>query len=307
MVRFSRLSLAFALAALFTGSACERPARRSSRSAAATSSLLGTAAQFAVLGATAVTNVGPTVVSPDLGVWPGTSITGGALVLGSIHTADDVAKQAQSDVGLAYVSLAAQTCNTDLTGTDLGGLTLTAGVYCFSSSAQLTGELILDGQGDANATFVFQIGSTLTTASGATVLLINGATPCSVHWQVGSSATIGTSTSFVGNIFALASVTLTTSAVLQGRALAQTGAVTMDSNTITATQCDVLDGGAGDGGGNSGDGGMGETGATGEGGCCGNEVRCSGACIDLQTDASHCGTCDNACASGQCCMEGVCK
>ena len=121
-----------------------------------------------------------------------------------------------------------------MTGQDLGGKTLTAGVYCFSSSAQLTGVLTLDAQGSANAVFIFKIGSTLTTASGSSVVLINGGSLCNVFWQVGSSATLGTTTAFGGNILALTSITLTTGATVIGRTLARNGAVTLDSNTVTA-------------------------------------------------------------------------
>src|SRR4029077_17131484 len=120
----------------------------------------------------------------------------------------------------------------DLTGQNLGGKTLTPGVYCFASSAQLTGALTLDAQGDANAVFIFKIGSTLTTASASSVVLINGGSPNNVFWQVGSSATLGTTTAFVGNIVALTSITLTTGVVVSGRVLARNGAVTMDTNTV---------------------------------------------------------------------------
>ncbi len=201
---------------------------------------LGTAQSFAVLGASAMTNTGPTTVSGDLGVWPGTAVTGfppGLVTGGVIHANDAVALQAQSDVTIAYNSLAGLPCNTNLTGQDLGGLTLAPGVYCFNSSAQLTGALALDAQGDPNAVFVFQIGSTLVTASNASVQVINGAQNCNAFWQVGSSATLGTGTSFIGSILALASITLNTNAILSGRALARTGAVTMDSNAITRTTC----------------------------------------------------------------------
>jgi len=126
-------------------------------------------------------------------------------------------------------------CNTNLTGQDLGGLTLSPGVYCFSSSAQLTGTLTLDAQGNGNALFVIQIGSTITTASNSSVLLINGGQACNVFWQVGSSATLGTDTAFVGNILALTSITLTTGADVSGRALARNGAVTMDTNNVSIT------------------------------------------------------------------------
>jgi uncharacterized repeat protein (TIGR01451 family) len=202
---------------------------------------LGTAQSFSVLGGSAVTNTGPTVVTGNLGVSPGTSVTGfppGTVIGGAIHAADAVALQAQSDTTTAYNDLAGQACNTTFgVPTDLGGLTLVPGVYCFASSAQLTGTLTLDGGGDPNAVWVFKVGSTLTTASSSTVLLINSAQQCNDFWQVGSSATLGTSSAFVGNILALTSISLTTNATISGRVLARNGAVTMDSNTISAAAC----------------------------------------------------------------------
>ncbi len=203
---------------------------------------LGTAESFAVLGASTVTNTGPTIVTGDLGVSPGTAITGfppGIVIGGTIHAADAVADEAQTDTTTAYNNLAGQACDFNLTGQDLGGLTLVPGVYCFSSSAQLTGALTLDGEGDPDAVWVFKIGSTLTTASNSSVVLINGAQNCNVFWQVGSSATLGTETTFIGNILALASITLTTDATVSGRALAQNGAVTMDSNEVAIAACAV--------------------------------------------------------------------
>lgn len=198
---------------------------------------LGSAEDFAVLAGSTVTNTGPTVVTGDLGVSPGTAVTGfppGIVSQGTIHLNDAVAQQAQTDLTTAYTTLAGLPCGTDLTGQDLGTLVapLTPGVYCFSSSAQLTGTLTLDAQGDPDAEFIFQIGSTLTTASGSRVEVINGGTGCNVYWQVGSSATLGTTTSLVGNILAQASITLTTGANLEGRALARTEAVTLDSNRV---------------------------------------------------------------------------
>lgn len=197
---------------------------------------LGTVASFAVLAGSTVTNAGGggTVITGDLGVSPGNAITGfpPGVVVGTIHADDAVAAQAQADATVAYNNLAGQACNSDLTSQDLGGLSLTPAVYCFSSSAQLTGILTLDGQGDPNAIFVFQIGSTLTTASAASLLLLNSASACNVFWQVGSSATLGSGTAFAGNLLALTSITLNSTATVSGRALAQTGAVTLDSNTI---------------------------------------------------------------------------
>ncbi|HEY5521123.1 MAG TPA: ice-binding family protein [Candidatus Limnocylindrales bacterium] len=214
---------------------------------------LGTAGAFAVLGASTVTNTGPSVINGDLGVSPGSAVTGfpPGIVNGTIHAADGVAAQAQSDLTTAYNNAAGQACNTNLTGQDLGGLTLTAGVYCFSSSAGLTGALTLNAKGVSGARFIFQVGSALTTASSSTVNYINGAQPCNVFWQIGSSATLGTATSFVGNIMALASITMTTGATLKGRALARNGAVTLDTNVITEATCDT-NGGSGGSGGSSG-------------------------------------------------------
>lgn len=203
-------------------------------SASAQAPSLGTAASFGVLGGSTVTNTGPTVVIGDLGVSPGTAITGfpPGVVNGTIHVNDAVAQQAQNDVTTAYNALAALPCGTVLTGQDLGGLTLTPGVYCFATSAQLTGTLTLNAQGNPAAQFIFQIGSTLTTASNSRVMLINGGQSCNVYWQVGSSATIGTASAFAGNILALASITSTTGASVSGRLLARNGAVTLDSSSV---------------------------------------------------------------------------
>lgn len=197
---------------------------------------LGTAGEFAVLAGSTVTNTGATVVSGELGVSPGTAVTGfppGSVVLGTIHLNDAVAAQAQSDLTTAYDAIAGTPCTVDLTGQDLGGLTLIPGVYCFSSTAFLTGALTLDAQGNPNALFLFKIGAALTTATGSSVQVINGGSNCSVFWQVGSSATLGTATRFVGNVLALTSITLTTGASVDGRVLARNGAVTLDTGTVT--------------------------------------------------------------------------
>jgi len=193
-----------------------------------------------VLGGSTVTNTGTSVITGDLGVSPGSAVTGfppGIVSGGTIHAADAVALQAQNDVTTAYNNLAAQTCTTDLTGQDLGGKTLTPGVYCFSSSAQLTGTLTLNALGNANAVFIFKMGSTLTTASNSVVVVSNGGSNCNVFWQVGSSATLGTGTTFSGNILALTSITMTTGARTFGRTLARNGAVTLDTNTVDRTVC----------------------------------------------------------------------
>jgi hypothetical protein len=196
---------------------------------------LGSASSFEVLGSSTVTNTGSTTVAGDLGVSPGTAVTGfppGIVTGGTIHTNDAPASQAQSGVTIAYNNLSGRACDTDLSGQDLGGRTLVPGVYCFSTSAQLTGNLTLDAQGSSDAVFIFQVGSTLTTASASSVSLINNASPCNVFWQVGSSATFGTNTAFKGNVIALSSITATTGTNLNGRALARTGAVTLDTNNV---------------------------------------------------------------------------
>ncbi|MEA4889026.1 MAG: ice-binding family protein [Clostridiaceae bacterium] len=207
---------------------------------------LGTTASFAVLAGTTITNTGPTTiggsVGGNIGVSPGSAITGfppGTVTDGTIHSADATALQAQVDLAAAYNDAAGRAVTANLTGQDLGGLTLTAGVYKFSSSAQLTGTLILDAQGDPEAVFIFQISSTLTTASNSVVSLTNGARFCRVFWQVGSSATLGTNTQFVGHIFALTSIAAQTGVTVQGQLLARNGAVTLDNNTITNGVCEA--------------------------------------------------------------------
>ncbi len=219
---------------------------------------MGTAAPFAVLGGQTITNTGPSVISGELGLSPGnaSSVTGfpPGLVSGAQHAADAVALQAQNDLTTAYNSAAGRIPATTVSA-DLGGQTLTPGVYKSTSSLGLTGTVRLDGQNNTNAVFIFQAGSTLTTASSSVVQLINGATWCNVYWQVGSSATLGTTTSFVGTIMALTSDTLNTGATVMGRVLARNGAVTLDTNTITQPACTTSTTTGTNAGGGSGSGG----------------------------------------------------
>jgi hypothetical protein len=214
-----------------------------SSTAAATAVDLGTAKSFGVLGGQSVTNTGPSVISGDLGVSPGTALTGftgppGGTVLGSVHAADPVATQAQSDLTVAYNAVAGQASD-ELISDNLGGRTLTTGVYTASSTMALTGALTLDAQGNSSAVFVFQVGSGLTIASGATITLTNGATACNIFWQVGSSATLGTGATFRGTVLALTSISAGTGATIEGRLLARNGSVTLDTNMITQPTCET--------------------------------------------------------------------
>jgi hypothetical protein len=225
---------------------------------------LATAGSFVVLGGSTVTNTGPSVLNGDLGVAPGTALVGfglPAVVNGATHANDAVAQQAQSDLTTAYDVAAAEPVApaNDLTGTDLGNRTLTAGAYRYTSSAQLTGPLTLDAQGDPNAQFVFEIASALTTASASSVVLINGASPCNVYWQVGSSATLGSTTAFQGNLMALTSISLNNGASVIGRMLARNGQVSLINNVLDASRCGTGSQ-TGDGGSGGGTGGEGTTG-----------------------------------------------
>ena len=201
---------------------------------AATLVPLGTAANFAVLAGSTITNTGATTINGDLGLSPGTSVTGfpPGLVNGTVHAADAVAAQAQNDLTTAYNDAAAQSVTATI-GTELGGTTETPGVYNSAAGTfGITGTLTLDAQGNPNAVFIFQAASTLITASASNVVLVNGAQASNVFWVVGSSATLGTNSTIQGNILALTSITVTTGTTIDGRALARNGAVTLDTNTI---------------------------------------------------------------------------
>ena len=232
---------AFLLAAILAGCGNQSTGQGNSPSAAAaTMPTLGTEQSFAVLGGSTVTNTGSSVITGNVGVNPGTVVGGfpPGVLTGVIHAADAESLQAQTDTTTTYNNLAGQVCDVTISA-DLGGRTLVPGVYCSASSLGLTGALTLDAKGDSNAVWVFQAGSTLDTATGSSVVLINGADKCNVFWQVGSSATLLANTKFVGNIFALTSITLVTGAEVDGRVLARNGAVTLDTNVVTVPVCGV--------------------------------------------------------------------
>jgi hypothetical protein len=195
---------------------------------------LGSAATFGVLAGSTVTSTGGTTVNGDLGVSPGTTLTGAPTVNGTTHLGDPTAAQAQLDLTTAYNDAAGRTFDAITVAGNLGGQTLAPGLYTSATSLEISsGDLTLDAQGDANAVFIFQMGSTLTTTAGRQVILSGGAQAANIYWQVGSSATLGTTSVFKGNILALTSITLTTGTAVEGRLLARNGAVTLDANTIT--------------------------------------------------------------------------
>jgi uncharacterized repeat protein (TIGR01451 family) len=225
-----RVVVSAALAALLYG---QSPAL------AQTAPPLGAAQSFAVLAGSTITNTGPSVVTGDLGLHPGIAITGfpPGTVTGTIHNADATALAAKTALTLAYNNLSGQACGTDLSGQDLGGLTLTSGVYCYSAAAQLTGNLTLNPAGNPNAVFIIKIATALTTAAASSVTITAPGSACNVFWQVGSSATLGAATTFRGNILALTSITGVTGSSVQGRTMARNGAVTLDTNAVDASLC----------------------------------------------------------------------
>jgi hypothetical protein len=198
---------------------------------------LGSAESFSVLAGSTVTNTGPTTMFGDLGLSPGSSVTGAPHVLGQTHVDDAVAIEAKNALTTAYNDAASRPSNGSA-GTDLAGQVFLPGVRTASSSLLLSsGSVTLDAQGNPNAVFIFQIGTTLITGSNTTVALVNGAQACNVFWQVGSSVTLGTGTVFVGTVMASATITANTAATIHGRLLARTGAVNLDTNTITTSNC----------------------------------------------------------------------
>ncbi|HEV2694374.1 MAG TPA: ice-binding family protein [Verrucomicrobiae bacterium] len=204
---------------------------------------LGTASDYAVLAGSGITVAGAaesTTITGDIGSSPTPAITGlGNVVLNGVNQAGNaVTAQAKTDLAMAYDDAAGRAYNmTYALGYDFAGQTLTAGVYNDASSFFLSGTLTLDAQGNPQSVFIFQTGSTFITASDSKVVLIGGAQACHVFWQVGSSATLGTDTDFMGTILAATSITLDTGATLDGRALALNGAVTLDDNSITTPVC----------------------------------------------------------------------
>ncbi len=233
-MKSSKVLIAMAAVALIV--AIGATAARTASAAGPPTVGLGTATSFAVLAGAGITNTGPTTINGDVGTFPTTTETGfGSVTLaGTNHAGDAVTQGAKTDLVTAYNTAAGSGPTIPVVG-NLGGQTLVPGVYNSASSLGLTGALTLSG--GSTDVWIFQAGSTLTTASGSSVVLIGGAQSCNVFWQIGSSATIGTGSAFKGTIIALTSITVTTGATIDGRALARNGAVTLDTNTITRSTC----------------------------------------------------------------------
>jgi type VI secretion system secreted protein VgrG len=241
----ARVALVLSLAALLAASiSCHHPTKPCTvagpgvgNGPVVSPTLLGGAQAFVVLAGSTVTNTGATTtIVGSVGVSPGSSITGlpaGQPTGGTVNAGNAAAATAKTALTTAYTDLTGRACNATMANAELGGLTFTTGVYCWTSSAQLTGAVTCDARGDANAVFVFKIASTLTTASGASVVLTGGAQAGNIYWIVGSSATLGTGTVMRGNILAQASITLNTGASLSGRAQARDGAVTLNTNAVS--------------------------------------------------------------------------
>jgi hypothetical protein len=239
----TRLGVAAGLAALACSVALALMGFPSAAGAVGAPVGLGTATSFAVLGGQTVTNTGPSAISGDLGVSPGTSVTNfppGQVIAGTgtIHSADAVALDAQNDVVAAYNDAAGRLPVT-AAPPDFGGMTLVSGVYG-GPTLGLTGTLTLDGGGRSDGVWVFQAESTLITASSSVVSFTNGANPCNVYWKVGSSATLGTDSVMVGTVLALTTITAQTRALITGRLMARNGAVNLDTNVINRPTCTTL-------------------------------------------------------------------
>jgi hypothetical protein len=225
---------AFNVWALIVGLAVGAIVLRQNATAAQAPVILGSASTFGVLAGSTVTSTGGATVNGDLGLSPGTTLTGAPTVNGTTHLADPAAAQGQLDLTAAYNDAAGRTVGAITVAGNLGGQTLAPGLYTSATSLEVSsGDLTLDAVGDTNAVWIFQMGSTLITTAGRQVILSGGAQAANIFWQVGSSATLGTTSAFKGNILALTSIALQTGATLEGRALARSGAVTLDANTIT--------------------------------------------------------------------------
>ena len=240
-VKYGSVNIMKRVSAFLVGAALVLCFTTPNRAAAQTSPALapidlGSASTFAVLAGSTVTNTGLSNINGDLGVWPGTAYVPGtpsATVNGTIHAGDVAAHQGQASLAVAYNDAAGRTVGVIGVAGDLGGQTLDPGLYKSTSTLAITGDLTLDAKGDPNAVFIFQMGSALTVATGGRVVLTGGAMAANVFWQVGSSATLGTYSAFKGTIMAYASITIGTGATLDGRALAQNAAVTLDTNAVT--------------------------------------------------------------------------
>ena len=244
---------------------------------------LGKAAPFSVLAGSTITNVGATTMFGNLGLYPGTAVTGEPQVLGTSYVNDQVAIEAKEALTTAFTNAKNRPSEASA-GTDLAGHMFSPGVYSASTSLQLSanGSVILNAEGNPDAVFIFQIGTTLTTGSATTVSLTNGAQACNVFWEVGSSATLGSGTQFVGTILALESITANSAATIHGRLLTQTAAVTLENNTLTTSNCPSSESGLGGGtettseGGGEGGGSGGGGGSSGGGGTSGGGDGTSG-------------------------------
>jgi Ice-binding-like len=267
LTRLSKKKVGVGLVSILSFTALAIP---TSAMAIGTAPSLGTVGPFGVLAASTVTNTGPSTIGGDLGLYPGTSITGfpPGNVLGTIHATDAVAGNAQADTTTAYNTAAGEAPDVVLPSADLTGLSLTPGVYQNGSAVRLdtNGTLTLNGQGNPASVFIFQVGSTLTTGTNSKISYINGAQPCNVFWQVGSSATLGTSSLFVGTILADQSISVSDTVTVHGRLLASNGAVTLIDDTITPSNCATPGSGGSGGSGGTGGTGTGGSGGTGTGG-----------------------------------------
>ncbi|EAT76455.2 hypothetical protein SNOG_16083 [Parastagonospora nodorum SN15] len=197
---------------------------------------LGTASSFLVIASSAITNTGSTIIDGQIAVFPNNASSVTGFPSGTVIASSDISSRAKEDARAAYIAARSLYPTKDITGQDLGGQLLTPGTYFASSSVGITGALILDGKKVKDAQFVFQIGSTLKTAKSSSLVLINGAQASNVVWQIGSSATLGIGTAFQGNIITQDSITLVTGTTVNGGLYALTGAITLDTNRITAPQ-----------------------------------------------------------------------